>query len=200
MTGTMTGITIRSTCFAMLALALSLPTAHAADLDFAASKITVHVEKSGMFAAFAHNHVIAAPLASGQIDVQKRTIELTFRAADMKVLDPDSGASDRSTVESNMKGNEVLDAVRFPEIKFVSASVEVLAGQGAGVTRYQVDGNLTLHGVTRPIGMSVVFSGGHYTGKAVLKQTDFGITPIKIGGGAIRVKDPIEIDFEIAVK
>ena len=56
----MTGTTIRSTCFAMLALALSLPTAHAADLDFAASKITVHVEKSGMFAAFAHNHVIAA--------------------------------------------------------------------------------------------------------------------------------------------
>jgi polyisoprenoid-binding protein YceI len=196
----MTGTTIRSTCFAMLALALSLPTAHAADLDFAASKITVHVEKSGMFAAFAHNHVIAAPLAAGQIDIQKRTITLIFRAQDMKVLDPDASASDRATVESNMKGDEVLDAARFPEIKFASTSVDAPA-TGAGVpAHYQIHGNLTLHGVSRPIEMSVVFSGGHYTGKVTLKQTDFGITPIKIGGGAIRVKDPIEIVFEIAVK
>ena len=184
--------------FALLPLALSLTTAHAADLDLAASKITVHVAKSGMFAAFAHNHVIAAPLASGQIDVQKRTIELTFRAQDMKVLDPDASASERATVEGNMKGDEVLDAARFPEIKFVSASVVALAGEA--LSRYQVDGNLTLHGVTRPVGMTVSFSGGHYTGKVSLKQTDFGITPIKIGGGAVRVKDPVEIVFEIATK
>jgi len=184
----------------MLALTLGPPAARATDLDFAASKITVHVEKTGLFSAFAHNHVIAAPLASGAIDVQKQTIQLTFRAADMKVLDPDASASDRSTVETNMKGDEVLDVARFPEIKFVSTSVDAPA-TGAGVpAHYQVHGNLTLHGVTRPIEMSVVFSGGHYTGKVTLKQTDFGITPIKIGGGAIRVKDPIEIDFEIATK
>jgi polyisoprenoid-binding protein YceI len=180
----------------MLALALSLPPAHAADLDFAASKITVHVEKSGMFAAFAHNHVIAAPLASGQIDLEKRTIALTFHTADMKVLDPDA-ASDRSTVEANMKGDEVLDVAHFPEIKFVSTSVQPVAGNP---DHYQVDGNLTLHGVTHPVGMSVSLAGGHYTGKAILKQTDFGITPIKIAGGAIRVKNPVEIDFEIATK
>ena len=187
----------RSGHFAMLTLALSLATAHAADLDLAASKVTVHVDKSGLFAAFAHNHTIAAPLASGEIDLQKRTIELTFRAADMKVLDPDTSASDRTTVESNMKGNEVLDASRFPEIKFVSTSVEPTAGDPA---HYQVDGNLTLHGVTRPVGMSVAFTGGHYTGKVILKQTDFGITPIKIGGGAVRVKDPVAIVFEIVPK
>ena len=191
---------IRPSVLAMLALTLGPPAARATDLDFAASKITVHVEKTGLFSAFAHNHVIAAPLASGAIDVQKQTIQLTFRAADMKVLDPDASASDRSTVETNMKGDEVLDVARFPEIKFVSTSVDAPA-TGAGVpAHYQVHGNLTLHGVTRPIEMSVVFSGGHYTGKVTLKQTDFGITPIKIGGGAIRVKDPIEIDFEIATK
>lgn len=190
----------RSIRFAMLALVLSLTTAHAADLDLAASKITVHVEKTGLFSAFAHNHVISAPLASGLLDLQKRTIELTFRPQDMKVLDPDVSVSDRATVESNMKGGEVLDAARFPEIKFVSASVVALAGEAAGPARYQVDGNLTLHGVTRPVGMSVSLSAGHYTGRVTLKQTDFGITPIKIGGGAIRVKDPIEIIFEIVTK
>lgn len=183
--------------FALLTLAMSLTTAHATDLDLTASKITVHVEKSGLFSAFAHNHTIAAPLASGQIDLQKRTIELTFRAQDMKVLDPEVSASDRATIEAKMKGDEVLDATRFPEIKFVSTSVEPTAGDPS---HFQVDGNLTLHGVTRPVGMSVSFSGGHYSGKVTLKQTDFGITPIKIGGGAVRVKDPVEIVFEIALK
>jgi|SRR5271165_1374461 len=186
--------------FALLPLALIVATAHAADLGLAASKITVHVEKSGLFAAFAHNHVIAAPLASGQLDLDKRTIELTFRAQEMKVLDPDASASERSTIEGNMKGDEVLDAARFPEIKFVSTSVDPAPGEAAAPAHYLVHGNLTLHGVTRPVGMSVSFSAGHYTGKVILKQTDFGITPIKIGGGAIRVKDPIEIDFEIVLK
>jgi len=60
-------------CFTFLLLALTLP-AQAADIDLAASKITVHVQKQGLFAAFAHNHVISAPLASGHLDAEKRTI------------------------------------------------------------------------------------------------------------------------------
>ena len=194
----------RSICFGVLLLALGLAPAHAADLDLAASKITVHVEKSGLFAAFAHNHTISAPLASGNLDVQNRTIELKFRAQEMKVLDPEASPSERSTIEGNMKGPEVLDPARFPEITFVSTSVEAPADEAVAPAHYQVHGNLTLHGVTRPIELSVSFSGtsntgsaGRYTGKVSLKQTDFGITPIKIAGGAVRVKDAIEIVFEI---
>jgi hypothetical protein len=48
--------------------------------------------------------------------------------------------------------------------------------------------------------MSVTLAAGHYTGKVTLKQTDFGITPVKIAGGTVRVKDVIEIDFEIVAK
>lgn len=186
--------------FTLLLLALSLP-AQAADIDLAASKITVHVDKSGLFSAFAHNHIISAPLASGHLDTEKRTIELTFLAQEMKVLDPDASDSERSTIESTMKSAEVLDPARFPEITFVSTSVENPAAEAAGTgTHYLVRGNLTLHGVTRPVDMSVSFSEGHYTGKVTLKQTDFGITPVKIAGGAIRVKDVVEIVFEIVAK
>lgn len=187
-------------CFTFLLFALTLP-AQAADIDLAASKITVHVQKQGLFAAFAHNHVISAPLASGHLDAEKRTIEITFRAQDMKVLDPDASESERSTIESTMKSAQVLDPARFPEITFASTSVETPAAEAAGTgTHYLVHGNLTLHGVTRPVEMSVTFSGGHYTGKVTLKQTDFGITPVKIAGGTVRVKDVIEIDFEIVAK
>ena len=40
-------------------------------------------------------------------------------------------------------------------------------------------------------------AGGHYVGNARLKQTDFGIKPIKVGGGAVRVKDEVRIEFDI---
>ena len=190
----------KPTFFAMLLLALSFTPAHAADLDLAASKITVHVEKSGLFSAFAHNHTISAPLASGHLDAENRTIELKFRSQEMKVLDPEASDSERANIEHTMKSNQVLDPARFPEISFVSTSVEVPGGEASTPAHYSVHGNLTLHGVTRPIDMSVSLSEGRYTGKVTLKQTDFGITPVKIGGGTIRVKDPIEIKFEIVAK
>jgi polyisoprenoid-binding protein YceI len=185
----------KSIFFVLPLLAISFTPAHAADLDLAASKITVHVEKSGLFSAFAHNHIIAAPLASGHIDVQNRTIELKFFAQEMKVLDPGSSDSERSTIESTMKSGQVLDVARFPEVTFVSTSVETPDSKS-----FLVHGNLTLHGVTKPIEMAVSFSEGHYTGKVTLKQTEFSITPVKIAGGSIRVKDPIEIVFEIVAK
>jgi hypothetical protein len=43
----------------------------------------------------------------------------------------------------------------------------------------------------------VVLENGHYRGSVPLKQTDFGITPVRIAGGAVKVKDEIKIEFDI---
>jgi polyisoprenoid-binding protein YceI len=166
--------------------------AAAADMDPAASKVTIHVEKSGLFAAFAHNHIVSAPLASGRLDPDQRTVELKFHTADLKVLDPGSSASEREKIQSTMQSSEVLDPAKFPEISFASTSVESPSGN-----RYLAHGNLTLHGVTKPVDVPVSFANGHYTGKVTIKQTEFGITPVRIAGGAVRVKDPITIEFDI---
>jgi hypothetical protein len=39
--------------------------------------------------------------------------------------------------------------------------------------------------------------GESYTTRTVLKQTDFGFKPISIGAGIIKVKNEVEIDFQI---
>ena len=179
----------------LLLLVLAVMPAHAAEIDLAASKITIHVNKSGLFAAFAHNHVVSAPLAAGTLDVEKRTVELRFHARDIKVLDPDVSASERTKVQDTMQSPEVLDPARFPEVSFASTSVAAPGGE-----HYLVHGDLTLHGVTKPIELPVSFSNGHYTGKVTIKQTAFGIKPVRIAGGAVRVKDPIEIEFDIVAK
>jgi polyisoprenoid-binding protein YceI len=162
------------------------------NIDITASKVTVQVSKSGLFSAFAHNHTIAAPLASGHIDLGKKSVELMFHTQDMKVMDPEVKDSDRAQIERTMKSEAVLDVTQFPEIGFVSKTVEV---REAG--RFLVHGDLTLHGVTKSIDLPVSLADDRYKGSVKLKQTDFGITPVKIAGGTVRVKDEIEIVFEI---
>ena len=161
-------------------------------IDAQKSSITVRVYKTGLFSAFAHNHEIHAPIQEGSFAATKRTVEFTVDAKQLRVMDPDASSSDRIQVQANMQGAEVLDVGKFPEIKFSSTSVEP---NGAG--KWKVLGNLTLHGQTHPVGVDVQGGSGHYTGSATLKQTDFGITPIRIAGGSIKVRDEVRVEFEI---
>jgi hypothetical protein len=39
--------------------------------------------------------------------------------------------------------------------------------------------------------------GEHYVGTSRFKQTEFGIQPVKVAGGTIRVKDEVRIEFNI---
>lgn len=178
----------------LLLLPISFAVAQTVNIDTAASKVTVQVWKSGLFSAFAHNHTIAAPIASGHVDPEKRSVELKFNSQAMKVMDPDVKDSERADIERTMKSDAVLGATQFPEIGFVSKTVEM-----PEANRFLVHGELTLHGVTKPIELPVTFSDGRYKGSVKLKQTDFGITPVKIAGGTVRVKDEIEVVFEIVL-
>ena len=49
--------------------------------------------------------------------------------------------------------------------------------------------------MTHPIAVQVTLKSGHYTGEALVKQTDFGIKPP--GKAGIRAKDEVKIDFDI---
>jgi hypothetical protein len=164
-------------------------------IDIGRSTITVHVFKSGLFRAFADNHVIQAPLAEGSLDEGTSSrVQLTVDAARMRVLDPGLSPSDREQVRTRMLGPEVLDATRFPQIRFQSMSVE--RGESDG---WLVRGELTLHGHTRIVTLKVAPEQGRYKGSTSLKQTDFAMTPISIAGGTVKVKDDVRIDFDIAV-
>ena len=176
----------------LLTLACHLAPAQTVPIDSARSKLTIHVEKSGLFSAFAHNHIIEAPIASGRLDVEKRTATLSFNAKEMKVLDEGVKDSERAEIDQTMKSDKVLDVARFPEIRFVSTNITSQDGN-----RYQVRGDLTLHGKTQPIELPIALANGRYTGSVKLKQTDFGIAPVSVAGGTVKVKDVIEVVLEI---
>jgi polyisoprenoid-binding protein YceI len=93
-----------------------------------------------------------------------------------------------------MLGPQVLDADRFPEIRFQSTEIE-----RRGPEQWIVRGKLTLHGKERPVSFEVVLKDDHYRGSVPLKQTDFGMKPVTVAGGTVKVKDEVKIEFEIAL-
>jgi polyisoprenoid-binding protein YceI len=63
-----------------------------------------------------------------------------------------------------------------------------------------VTGDLTLHGQTHPITFAVTrVDATHFHGATTVRQSAFGISPIRIAGGTVRVKDDVKVEFAIAL-
>jgi polyisoprenoid-binding protein YceI len=184
--------------FAILASAMAwAPPAYGRPraVDLQHSKMTVYVYKQGAFSFLADNHEVNAPLLSGSYDGETKTVELTVDAAKMRVLDPKLPAQKRDSVQTNMAGPQVLDVARYPTISFHSTKIDDSNPNGWTVT-----GDLTLHGQTHPVTFQVrKVDAARFTGSATIRQTTFGITPIRIAGGAVSVRDDVEVKFEIAL-
>src|SRR5258708_32757718 len=48
-----------------------------------------------------------------------------------------------------------------------------------------------------PVKVDVERPEGRHRGSAWLRQSEFGITPVKVAGGTIKVKDEVRVDFEV---
>ena len=92
----------------------------------------------------------------------------------------DSVDTNNSKRDGHLKSPDFFNAVEFPEIKFVSKTVKK-----DGDKRFKVDGELTLHGVTKPLSTTVELlgvadnRGGKVAGFDVsfsFKRSDFGMT------------------------
>ena len=178
-----------------LAFALLLPQQPAEPrraIDATRSTLKVHVYKTGFFSAFGHNHEIEAPIESGEV-VESGKLSVTLRAdaRKLKVLDPEDAKS-RPQVQETMLGPQVLDSARFPEIRFESSKIEEKEKND-----WIVNGDLTLHGQTHPISFEATLADKLYRGTATIKQTVFGMTPVTVAGGTVKVKDEVKVEFSI---
>jgi polyisoprenoid-binding protein YceI len=167
-------------------------------IDVNKSSLKIRVFKSGVFSAFAHDHEIQVPIEEGRIDEGKidssaqARVQLRMDARKMRVLDPEIAADKRAEIQHTMQGAAVLDVEKFPEISYQSTAVT-----GKGGAHWEVHGILSLHGEKQPVVVEVFLQGGHYRGCASFKQSEFGITPIRIARGTIKVKDEVKIEFDI---
>jgi hypothetical protein len=147
-------------------------------IDTDHSSLKIHVGKAGLFSAAGHDHWVAAPFAEG-----------SFNDSDLPKVA--FTVEQQAEIQHTMHA-KVLESESYPLISFHSTKIEK-----AGVNHWIVTGELTLRGQSRPVRAEVQYAEGAYTGHSTIKQTDCGINPISVAGGAVKVKNELEIQFVV---
>jgi polyisoprenoid-binding protein YceI len=174
-------------------------------IDAQQSKIEIHVGKEGTFKAFGHDHLIEGKQVSGQAQfdpqkIEQSSVRLRIPTKSITVIDPGESEKDRKEVQATMEGEKVLDVAKFSEITFTSSGVSAAKKTSDG-WEVMLSGKLNLHGVEKPVTfpLHVRANNNELRGQGELSvlQTDYGITPVKVGGGTVKVKDKLKITFNI---
>jgi hypothetical protein len=172
-------------------------------IDQAASLITIVVRRGGRLALLGHDHVLAARAIEGEVMPASGRATLRFRldalTVDEAALRSAAGLGSQPSpaaiagTRTNML-EKVLDAERHP---WVAVAVEA-AGPG------MVKADISLHGQTRryTVPAAIDTTGGtlRARGALVVKQSDFGIVPFSVLGGALQVQDAMELRFDLAAR
>jgi polyisoprenoid-binding protein YceI len=104
------------------------------EIDFS----IVHMSLSNVHGRFGN---IGGSIALNESDISKSTVSVTIDVSSV-----DTGVAARDT---DLKSANFFDVAQFPTATFTSTSI---AKSGSGLT---VNGNLTLHGVTKPVVLQV---------------------------------------------
>ncbi|WP_426070410.1 YceI family protein [Janthinobacterium sp. DSP2-3-3] len=176
---------------------------HIAPLE---SLLTITVRRGGALARLGHDHVIASRTLQGVVAPALGRAQFQFRLDEMSVdeeslrqaagLTTTPSADAIAGTRHNMLVR-VLEAERYPWVRIDARR----AGNGE-----VLDAAITLHGVTRtlqlPVQIALAADGRSLqaNGNLLLKQSDFGIVPFAILGGAMAVQDQMELAFRITAR
>jgi len=139
-----------------------------------------------------------------QFDPANLAASKVTASVDVDSLETDFPDPARLDFNAVLKGAAWLDVAQFPRMEFASGHIEV-----TGVNTLRIHGNLTLHGVTRPIVLEATFNGGYaghpmdpnarigFSAQATLKRSEFGITyGIPAPGTTMGVSDEVDVAIE----
>ena len=113
------------------------------------------------------------------LDADATSLRVRSGTGGMQALGDDDKASIEQTIDD--------DVLHRQGITFRSTAVQ------ADGNRLSVEGELTLVGTVRPIAFELAVTDGRLSGSAVVKQSDWGITPYSTLFGALKVADEVEV-------
>ena len=171
------------------------------------SLVVIEVRRAGSLARLGHDHVVASHELGGYVAPDEGRADLYVALARMQVdeaaLRAEAGF-DTQPAESDIEGTranmlaKVLEADKFP---FALISV---AGANAKEKKTTLAVAITLHGHMRTLQVPAEIEADaekvSVTGRLSFDQTDFGITPYSLLGGAIAVKNGVELRFRMRAR
>jgi polyisoprenoid-binding protein YceI len=135
---------------------------------------------------------------SGYLDVENPSaskVELTIQSASI-----DTRNADR---DGHLRGNDFFDMENYPEISFVSTSVEAIDGG------YRVTGDLAIKGVTKPVVLDFEYNGTAVDpfgntrvgleGTTTINRKDWGVNwNAALETGGVLVGEKVVLEFEVS--
>jgi polyisoprenoid-binding protein YceI len=106
--------------------------------------------------------------------------------------------------DGHLRGNDFLDLATYPEITFESTAAKQLDD-----TTFQLTGDLTIKGVTKPVTVDFTFEGtatdpfGNqrvgFEGSTVINRKDWGVNwNAALEAGGVLVSEKVTLEFEIS--
>ena len=177
------------------------------EIDPAASLVVVEVRRGGALARLGHDHVVASRDVHGFLAPGARRADLWVPLDTLTVDEPAlraEAAFDTTPTEAMIAGTRenmlgpVLNAAAHPY------ALLAITAAGRDEPASALDAAITLHGATRSLRISATLverpDGLEASGRFPLLQSDFGIRPFSVLGGALRVDDRVDIRYHLRAR
>ncbi len=152
---------------------------------------------------FEISHLVISTV-EGRFDAFSGDIEMGSKLEDLKInasADVGSISTANADRDKHLKSPDFFDAEKFPKMTFVSKKVSGTAD------KLKVLGDLTIHGVTKPVTLDAKYMGvvndpyGNtkvaFNGKGKINRKDFGLTWSKAVEAGPVVGDEVTLDIRI---
>ena len=184
--------------------AVKAPATVTYNLDASQSKFMAHANAGGLLWFKGHDHHLAAREFSGQVEITPGTVtpaslRLVVKAASLHETGADFTEPQKEIINKELR-EIVLQPDKYPDIIFKSTSVN---GESTAANQYdlKIIGDLTLHGVTRPITIptQITVTGDDLRarGEFSIDRDDFKVKATSAVHGLVRVGKRVKFTFEI---
>jgi len=173
-------------------------------LDASQSKFMAHANAGGLLWFKGKNHHLAAREFTGQVEITEGTItpaslRLAVKAGSLHETGAEFTEPQKEIINKELR-EIVLHPDQYPDITFQSTQV-VAKNVSAGRSEVKIDGNLTLHGVTRRITIPAVVTLQGNTMRAVgefsIDRDDYKVKATSAFHGMVRVRNKVKFEFDI---
>ena len=185
---------------------MSITTAATTPAATTASQTTWSIDPAHSHVEFAVRHlmistvkgrfgVVTGTVKTDDADPARGEVEVSIDAASI-----DTREAQR---DAHLKSADFFDVERFPTITFRGSRISDVSGD-----RFKLTGDLTIHGVTRPVTLDVTSEGrgkdpwggdrAGFSATTKIKRSEFGLTWNQVlETGGIAVGDEIKISLDI---
>lgn len=171
---------------------------------------TYEIDRSHSMVEFVSRHLMVTKVR-GRFTDFSGTITIAETPEDSKVdvvIDAASIDSRDEKRDDHLRSPDFLDVEKYPTIEFHSDGLQVIDDE-----RFRVTGDLTLHGVTRPVTLDATFDGEFgdpwgnqrvgFSATAEIDREDWGLTwnvPLETGGVLVAKKARLELTVSAVKK